>query len=87
MGVDEPTNHLDLKSIVALGDALTHKGTAFVVTHNRILVSSFRRPGSSRSPTKVDFRGTYDEFLTKRGSPPVAERNTSHRRASPERPR
>ena len=40
--LDEPTNHLDLESIVALGDALSkYEGTAFVVTHDRDLVSSF----------------------------------------------
>ena len=40
--LDEPTNHLDLESIVALGDALEkYEGTAFVVTHDRDLVSDF----------------------------------------------
>ena len=50
--LDEPTNHLDLESIVALGDALrSYEGTAFVVTHDRDLISA-SPPGSSRSPTR-----------------------------------
>jgi ATPase subunit of ABC transporter with duplicated ATPase domains len=64
--LDEPTNHLDLESIVALGEALTrYEGTAFVVTHDRDLIGSFAtRLFAFTSNGLVDFKGTYDEFLT-----------------------
>jgi ATPase subunit of ABC transporter with duplicated ATPase domains len=63
--LDEPTNHLDLESIVALGEALLrHEGTAFVVTHDRDLISSFATRLFAFTPKGlVDFKGTYDEFL------------------------
>jgi ATPase subunit of ABC transporter with duplicated ATPase domains len=68
--LDEPTNHLDLESIIALGDALQkYEGTAFVVTHDRDLVSTFaNRILAFTSNGIVDWRGTYDEFLEKYGS-------------------
>ena len=67
--LDEPTNHLDLESIVALGDALTkYEGTAFVVTHDQELVSSFAtRIFAFTGEQLIDFTGTYDEFLEKHG--------------------
>ncbi len=69
--LDEPTNHLDLESIVALGDALSrYEGTAFVVTHDRDLVSSFAtRLFAFTDKGLVDFKGTYDEFAEKSSSP------------------
>ena len=67
--LDEPTNHLDLESIVALGDALTkYEGTAFVVTHDQELFSSFAtRIFAFTGDQLIDFTGTYDDFLEKHG--------------------
>jgi ATPase subunit of ABC transporter with duplicated ATPase domains len=64
--LDEPTNHLDLESIVALGQALErYDGTAFVVSHDRELISGFATRLFVFTPTGlVDFRGTYEEFLS-----------------------
>jgi ATPase subunit of ABC transporter with duplicated ATPase domains len=66
--LDEPTNHLDLESIVALGDALQrYEGTAFVVTHDRDLIESFaNRLFIFEEGKLIDFRGTYEEYLSKR---------------------
>ncbi|HEY3450980.1 MAG TPA: ATP-binding cassette domain-containing protein [Myxococcales bacterium] len=65
--LDEPTNHLDLESIVALGDSLVrYEGTAFVVSHDRDLISSFATRLFAFTPRGlIDFQGTYDEFLVK----------------------
>ena len=67
--LDEPTNHLDLESIVALGDALQkYDGTAFVVAHDRDLISTFANRIFAFTPTGlIDFSGSYDEFLEKYG--------------------
>jgi ATPase subunit of ABC transporter with duplicated ATPase domains len=63
--LDEPTNHLDLESILALGDALEkYEGTAFVVTHDRDLVSQFAtRIFAFTDQGLVDWQGTYDDFV------------------------
>jgi len=63
--LDEPTNHLDLESIIALGDALTkYEGTAFVVSHDRELVSAFAtRIFAFTDSGLVDWQGTYDDFV------------------------
>ncbi|MFO0725874.1 MAG: ATP-binding cassette domain-containing protein [Myxococcota bacterium] len=63
--LDEPTNHLDLESIVALGTALQrYDGTAFVVSHDRDLISGFAtRLFAFTDRGLVDFRGSYDDFL------------------------
>jgi ATPase subunit of ABC transporter with duplicated ATPase domains len=65
--LDEPTNHLDLESIIALGEALRrYEGTAFVVTHDRDLISSFAtRLFAFTDNGLVDFKGTYEEFADK----------------------
>jgi ATPase subunit of ABC transporter with duplicated ATPase domains len=65
--LDEPTNHLDLESIIALGEALKRfDGTAFVVTHDRDLISDFAtRLFAFRDGALTDFRGNYDEYLAK----------------------
>ncbi len=65
--LDEPTNHLDLESIVALGDALVrYEGTAFVVSHDRDLISSFATRIFAFTPRGlIDFQGNYDDFLAK----------------------
>lgn len=67
--LDEPTNHLDLESIVALGEALVrYEGTAFVVAHDRELISQFAtRLWAFTDEGLVDFRGSYDMFLEKYG--------------------
>ena len=85
--LDEPTNHLDLESIVALGEALErYEGTAFVVSHDRDLISSFAtRIFAFTRDGLIDFRGTYDELLEKHGEKPDKKKRTSMppRQASP----
>jgi ATPase subunit of ABC transporter with duplicated ATPase domains len=73
--LDEPTNHLDLESIIALGDALQrYEGTAFVVSHDRELISTFAdRILSFTSFGLVDFKGSYDEYLQKYGEEYLAK--------------
>lgn len=68
--LDEPTNHLDLESIIALGDALEkYEGTAFVVTHDRDLVSSFAtRIFAFTEEGLIDWQGTYDDYMERAGS-------------------
>jgi ATPase subunit of ABC transporter with duplicated ATPase domains len=68
--LDEPTNHLDLESIVALGDGLTkYEGTAFVVTHDRDLISTFAtRIFAFTSEGLVDWQGSYDDYLERHGA-------------------
>jgi ATPase subunit of ABC transporter with duplicated ATPase domains len=67
--LDEPTNHLDLESIVALGDALVkYEGTAFVVTHDRDLVSEFAtRILAFTDNGLVDWQGNYDDYVERFG--------------------
>ncbi|HYO94528.1 MAG TPA: ATP-binding cassette domain-containing protein [Polyangiaceae bacterium] len=67
--LDEPTNHLDLESIVALGDALEkYEGTAFVVTHDRDLVSSFAtRIFAFDDGGLQDFQGSYEDYVQRFG--------------------
>ncbi len=67
--LDEPTNHLDLESIVALGDSLKrYEGTAFVVSHDRDLISTFADRLFAFTPFGlIDFAGSYDEYLEKHG--------------------
>jgi ATPase subunit of ABC transporter with duplicated ATPase domains len=74
--LDEPTNHLDLESIVALGDALVrYEGTAFVVSHDRELISSFAtRLFAFTKNGLVDFKGGYDEFLERFADKPEKKR-------------
>ncbi|MBI2389069.1 MAG: ATP-binding cassette domain-containing protein [Deltaproteobacteria bacterium] len=74
--LDEPTNHLDLESIVALGEALRkYEGTAFVVSHDRDLISGFAtRLFAFTKDGLVDFKGTYDEFLDRFEAPRASQR-------------
>ncbi|MGZ3423392.1 MAG: ABC-F family ATP-binding cassette domain-containing protein [Polyangiales bacterium] len=70
--LDEPTNHLDLESIVALGEALVrYEGTAFVVAHDRDLIEQFATRIWSFDDQQglIDFKGTYEEYLAKHGTP------------------
>ena len=74
--LDEPTNHLDLESIVALGSGLEkYEGTAFVVSHDRDLISSFASRIFAFTPEGlIDFKGTYDEYLSKHGEAHAPQR-------------
>jgi ATPase subunit of ABC transporter with duplicated ATPase domains len=67
--LDEPTNHLDLESIIALGDALEkYEGTAFVVTHDRDLVSAFAtRIFAFTDDGLIDWQGSYDDYMERSG--------------------
>ena len=62
---DEPTNHLDLEAVSALAEGLSQfAGTAFVVSHDRDLISEMATRVLSFTPEGLlDFRGTYDEYL------------------------
>ena len=62
---DEPTNHLDLEAVSALAEGLNaFAGTAFVVSHDRDLISEVATRVFAFTPDGLlDFRGTYDEFL------------------------
>ncbi|MEY2777778.1 MAG: hypothetical protein RLY30_1876 [Pseudomonadota bacterium] len=68
--MDEPTNHLDMESIESLQMALEkYQGTLLVVSHDREFVNAvanriFYMKGDGKV---VDFKGTYDEFLTSQG--------------------
>jgi ATPase subunit of ABC transporter with duplicated ATPase domains len=70
--LDEPTNHLDLESIIALGDGIQkYEGTAFVVTHDRDLVSSFAtRIFAFTERGLIDWQGSYEDFVERHGSDP-----------------
>src|SRR6185295_15934462 len=77
--LDEPTNHLDLEAIVALCEALErYEGTAFVVSHDRDLISSFAtRLFAFTRDGLIDFRGTYDDFLDKYAEKPEKKKRAS----------
>jgi len=68
--MDEPTNHLDMESIESLQMALEkYQGTLLVVSHDREFVNAvanriFYMKGDGKV---IDFKGTYDEFLTSQG--------------------
>ena len=64
--MDEPTNHLDMESIESLNLALENfPGTLFFVSHDREFVSSLATRIIEMTPKGlVDFRGTYEEYLS-----------------------
>lgn len=64
--MDEPTNHLDMESIESLNMALEqYPGTLFFVSHDREFVSSLATRIIEMTPQGlVDFRGTYEEYLS-----------------------
>jgi ATPase subunit of ABC transporter with duplicated ATPase domains len=70
--LDEPTNHLDLESIISLGDALQkYEGTAFVVSHDRDLVSSFAtRIFAFTDDGLIDWQGSFDDYMERAVSIP-----------------
>ncbi len=84
--LDEPTNHLDLESIVALGDALVrYQGTAFVVAHDRELITQFATRLWAFTPRGlIDYRGSYENFLAEEqalaGEKPAAKGKASKSR-------
>jgi len=84
--LDEPTNHLDLESIIALGDALQkYEGTAFVVTHDRELVSSFAtRIFAFTESGLIDWQGSYEDFVERHGDegPQTGNRSSSRGRST-----
>ncbi|HEY5958204.1 MAG TPA: ATP-binding cassette domain-containing protein [Polyangiaceae bacterium] len=77
--LDEPTNHLDLESIVALGDALEkYEGTAFVVTHDRDLVSGFAtRIFAFTDDGLIDWQGSYDDYMERSGGAGAGPKSVS----------
>ncbi len=71
--MDEPTNHMDMETIESLQIALErYAGTLVFVSHDREFVGALAtrvlelKPGGAL----VDFRGTYDEYLTQLGVEP-----------------
>jgi ATPase subunit of ABC transporter with duplicated ATPase domains len=81
--LDEPTNHLDLESIIALGDGLQKfEGTAFVVTHDRDLVSSFAtRVFAFTDNGLVDWQGSYEDYTERFGDGEKAGRGGGQKSA------
>lgn len=69
MLMDEPTNHMDMESIEALNIALEkYTGTLLFVSHDREFVSSLAtRIIEVRDGEIIDFRGTYEEYLSSQG--------------------
>jgi len=69
MLLDEPTNHMDMESIESLNIALDkYEGTLIFVSHDREFVSSLAtRVLEVKENEVVDFRGTYEEYLTSQG--------------------
>jgi ATPase subunit of ABC transporter with duplicated ATPase domains len=69
MLLDEPTNHMDMESIESLNIALDkYAGTLVFVSHDREFVSSLaNRILEVKNGQVIDFRGTYEEYLTSQG--------------------
>lgn len=67
--LDEPTNHLDMESIESLNTALDlFKGTLVFVSHDREFVSSLATRIIEVKPSGlVDYKGTYEEYLSSQG--------------------
>jgi ATPase subunit of ABC transporter with duplicated ATPase domains len=67
--MDEPTNHMDMESIESLNIALDkYAGTLIFVSHDREFVQSLaNRILEVKENGIVDFRGTYEEYLTSQG--------------------
>ncbi|CEE94424.1 ABC-F family ATPase [Xenorhabdus nematophila] len=67
--MDEPTNHLDMESIESLNLALElYEGTLVFVSHDRAFVGSLAsRILEIKSDKVIDFKGTYDEYLSSQG--------------------
>lgn len=67
---DEPTNHLDLEACDALSEAISEfEGSVVVVSHNRFFIESIATRIIEITPSGVfDFKGSYKEYLDKRGT-------------------
>ncbi len=68
--MDEPTNHMDMETIESLQIALEKfAGTLLYVSHDREFVGGLatRIIEIKEGGGIVDFRGTYDEYLSSRG--------------------
>ena len=68
--MDEPTNHLDMESIESLNTSLDKfAGTFIFVSHDREFVSSLatRIIEIKLDRTIIDYRGTYEEYLSSQG--------------------
>lgn len=74
---DEPSNHLDLEAVSALADAVSQfAGTAFVVSHDRDLISEIAtRVLSFTEGGLIDFHGSYDEYLEAHPLPDAPKKN------------
>ena len=70
MLMDEPTNHLDMESIESLNGGLDrYDGTLMFVSHDRVFVGSLatRIFDMKGDGTIVDYRGTYEDYLSSQG--------------------
>ena len=68
--MDEPTNHLDMESIESLNTGLDKfSGTLIFISHDREFVSSLatRIIELKLDGQIIDYRGTYDEYLSSQG--------------------
>jgi len=68
--MDEPTNHLDMESIESLNTGLEKfTGTLVFISHDREFVSSLatRIIEIKLDGTIIDYRGTYEEYLSSQG--------------------
>jgi ATPase subunit of ABC transporter with duplicated ATPase domains len=68
--LDEPTNHMDMESIESLNLALENfEGTLLFVSHDREFVSSIAtRVIEITEKEVIDFKGTYEEYMAKKGN-------------------
>jgi len=69
--LDEPTNHLDLEAIIALGEGLlAYEGGVLCVSHDRELLDVYanRIIEIQEDGTIIDFKGSYEEYIEKKGS-------------------
>jgi ATPase subunit of ABC transporter with duplicated ATPase domains len=67
--MDEPTNHMDMESIESLNIALEkYAGTLIFVSHDREFVQSLAtRILEVKDGEVIDFRGTYEDYLSSQG--------------------
>lgn len=68
--LDEPTNHLDMESIESLNSGvMDFNGTLIFVSHDREFVDSLatRILEIKESGEIIDYRGTYEEYLSSQG--------------------
>ncbi len=81
--LDEPTNHLDIASREALEDAVSaFDGTVIAVSHDRYFMKRLATRIIELGEHTLDFRGTYDEYVTKKEASAV-EKATVEKTAAP----